>query len=373
MATTTKQTPGITKLQGASAEPPPKRILGYDVARALAILGMVVVNFKIVMGAETGPAALRWAAGLFEGRAAAVFVVLAGVGLSLLSAKGRIHQNAQQIHHDQWVLRKRALFLFGVGLLFAPIWPPDILHFYGVYLLIGSFLLAAPNRRLWWWALCFTLGFVALLLVLDYEAGWDWETLTYVDFWSVRGMLRHLFFNGFHPVFPWTSFLLVGLWLGRQDVVNPRLRRRLLVWSLLVAGVVEAFSFLLSHLFSGDLALLWTTHPLPPTPFYIAASTATAVAVIMLCLEITMRYDNAGWLQPVVATGQLALTLYVAHVILGMGFLELLGRLENQSIQFALCAALVFWLLAMLFAHYWRKRFQRGPLEWVMRTLTTHT
>lgn len=86
-----------------------------------------------------------------------------------------------------------------------------------------------------------------------------------------------------------------------------------------------------------------------------------------------MRYDNAGWLQPVVATGQLALTLYVAHVILGMGFLELLGRLENQSIQFALCAALVFWLLAMLFAHYWRKRFQRGPLEWVMRTLTTHT
>jgi hypothetical protein len=62
------------------------RIVGYDLARALAIMGMVVVNFKVVMGAsEAGPDWLVWLVNLLEGRAAATFVVLAGVGMSLIS------------------------------------------------------------------------------------------------------------------------------------------------------------------------------------------------------------------------------------------------------------------------------------------------
>lgn len=67
-----------------------KRIIGYDVARALAVFGMVIVNFKIVMGAEqNGPDWLVSLVGMFDGRAAATFVVLAGVGVSLTSRRGR--------------------------------------------------------------------------------------------------------------------------------------------------------------------------------------------------------------------------------------------------------------------------------------------
>lgn len=67
-----------------------KRVIGYDLARALAVFGMVIVNFKIVMGAEkNGPEWLVDFVGLLDGRAAATFVVLAGAGLSLLCQKGR--------------------------------------------------------------------------------------------------------------------------------------------------------------------------------------------------------------------------------------------------------------------------------------------
>jgi uncharacterized protein len=31
-----------------------QRVTGFDLARALAIFGMVIVNFKIAMNAETG-------------------------------------------------------------------------------------------------------------------------------------------------------------------------------------------------------------------------------------------------------------------------------------------------------------------------------
>jgi uncharacterized membrane protein len=96
------------------------RIIGYDIARALAVFGMVVVNFKIVMGAEkNGPAWLVGIVGLLDGRAAATFVVLAGVGLSLLSQKGRVEKNRDRLAQDRRTLLKRALFLFILGLLYT--------------------------------------------------------------------------------------------------------------------------------------------------------------------------------------------------------------------------------------------------------------
>lgn len=43
------------------------RLLGYDVARALAIVGMIIVNFKVVLGADqSGTPWLIWMVGLLE-------------------------------------------------------------------------------------------------------------------------------------------------------------------------------------------------------------------------------------------------------------------------------------------------------------------
>ena len=48
------------------------RQYGYDLARAFAVIGMVIVNYKVAMGAENnGPAWLIWLVGLSDGRAAA--------------------------------------------------------------------------------------------------------------------------------------------------------------------------------------------------------------------------------------------------------------------------------------------------------------
>jgi uncharacterized membrane protein YeiB len=61
---------------------------------------------------------------------------------------------------------------------------------------------------------------------------------------------------------------------------------------------------------------------------------------------------------------------YVAHVIIGMGVLEALGLLENQPLSFAVGSAIIFCVVAVLFSVLWMKRFNRGPLEWVMRQVT---
>lgn len=51
----------------------------------------------------------------------------------------------------------------------------------------------------------------------------------------------------------------------------------------------------------------------------------------------------------------------------GLGVLDALGRLEGQTLPFAVAAAAAFFALAAAGAALWTKRFERGPLEWVMR------
>ena len=354
-----------------------KRIEGYDFARALAILGMILVNFKIVLEAsEAGPAWLVWSVSLLEGRAAAMFVILAGVGLTLLSNKARQQQDLARLAQHRRTLLKRATFLFFVGLLYTPIWPADILHFYGLYIAVGAFLLSSSDRQLWGWALLFIGGFVAMLFLFDYETGWDWETITYVDLWTPVGMMRHLFFNGFHPVFPWTAFLLIGMWLGRQDVRSGRIRGLILVISIMTVIIIELLSSGCFQLFSStsimdvsEASYVCGSQPIPPMPFYILSGGGTAIAMIMLSVSLTEQFPTSLWLKPFITTGQLALTLYVAHVIIGMGALEMLGLLSPQTLWFTVLYGFGFYMVGMIFAVLWSTWFRRGPLEAVMRWL----
>ena len=166
----------------------------------------------------------------------------------------------------------------------------------------------------------FTAGFVIMLIFLDYEKGWNWETLEYAGFWTADGMIRHLFFNGFHPVFPWTAFLLAGLWLGRQDLSNPTLRKRILLISAGVVAVTELVSYLLLQGFrqgatSAEIEIveaLLGTAPMPPMPFYLLAGGGTAMIVIVLSIIVTDQQKGGPWkdrMKAVDADGEYAVGL----------------------------------------------------------------
>ena len=356
-----------------------ERIFGYDVARAFAIFGMTLVNYKVVMTADgSGPGWLAFATGLFEGRAAAVFVVLAGVGLSLASRRERQSGDSEALFNARKTLWKRAAFLFVVGMLYLPIYLGDILHFYGIYITIGALALSASGRWLWGVVAAFVIAFSVLILGFNYEAEWDFTTLEYEGLWTPLGMLRNLFFNGLHPVIPWTAFLLAGMWLGRQDMSDSSVSKRVFLMGAGVALFAEFLSAVLIETLtaraSADsveaIRAVFGTEMLPPVPLYMLAAGGTAFAVIAMCIMLSQRFVHLRLHRALVATGQLSLTLYVAHVVLGMSILDIFGRLENQSLEFAVTSAVVFFALAVAYSDKWRKHFDRGPLEWAMRRLT---
>ena len=355
-----------------------KRIIGIDVARALAVIGMIIVNFKIVLG-ENGNEILKGFANLFEGKAAATFVVLAGVGIALMSKSALKDNDVEKLRKIKIGISKRAIFLFVIGLSYIPIWPADILHFYGIYMLITLLLVKSAGRTILISAFLLIFLYPFITMFLKYETGWDFVTLEYQDFWSLSGFFRNLLYNGFHPVIPWTAFMLVGLWFGKKNIKDNQVVKKSLWISLAVFVATQLLSRVAIELLSkgspvikNELLQIIGTSPMPPLPTYMLSGASLAIFTISGCILLSNKYKEYKIIDALHKTGQLALTFYVAHVILGMGVVEAIHpeKMGKYSIGFSLSYALVFSLMCVLFAVSWRKRKAMGPLEWAMRKFT---
>jgi uncharacterized membrane protein YeiB len=96
-------------------------------------------------------------------------VLLAGIGISLLSGNARRSNAPQATVPIRNTLLKRALFLFVVGLLYTPVWPADILHFYGVYIAVAALLLTSSIQKLSILSFLLMVGFVFMFFAFNYE------------------------------------------------------------------------------------------------------------------------------------------------------------------------------------------------------------
>ena len=352
-----------------------KRIIGLDVARAIAIVGMIMVNFKVVLG-NGKPDWLANFASIIDGKFSAVFVVLAGVGIGLMS---RGKETAEAQAEVKMRLLKRAAFLFILGLVFYLVWPADILHYYGVYMLITVFVLYASPRLILLLATVLILGYFVLISAFDYEQAWNFETFEYAGFWTIKGFVRNLLFNGFHPVIPWVSFMLFGLWLGRQDLQNGFFVRKIFRLSGIMYLLIQLSSIGILKLFSGVSAeefelvnAMFGTSPMPPMPVYMFNGLSFAVFIISGSILFSSRYIQHRWVQILASMGRMALTIYVLHVVLGIGvFGESIGQGKPaMSLGFSLVYALSFSVLCVLISDFWLRKYKHGPLEWVMRKIT---
>ena len=353
------------------------RISGFDLARGLAILGMVLVNFDVVLSYEhRDPDFLRTIVSACTGRASALFVTLAGIGMILLGKRA--------------VLFKRALFLVVVGYAWQIFWTGDILHYYAFYVAIGALCLSLGPLTLGVLAAASIGIFMLLMSILDYGAGWNWMTLEYPEFWTPRGQLRNLFFNGFHPLFPWLAFLFTGMALGKLEIGRPKVRRLALVGSVLIFigaqmlsdhfGSVEdtrGYMLQIKEWYKAPDSL-YGLGSMPPGPFYMLSAGASAVFVICLCLEVGANRIGQWLAAPLITCGQMAFTLYLAHV-LALFFLmaPLLEWFQEHgdlnrtgTMALVLSGAMAFNVLAVLGSVLWKRRYDRGPIEYLMRRIT---
>jgi len=217
-----------------------------------------------------------------------------------------------------------------------------------------------------------------LLCMVNYENNWDWTTLTYHNLWTPAGLFRNLFYDGFRSVFPWTALLFIGMWLGRQDLKNPSVSKRLFLCgagaALLSAIASRSLLFHFrkhpSGMDSETITALFGTDSIPPLPLFLISAIGVAVAVIALSNLFCERLPSNFLVRCLVPTGQMAFTWYVAHILIGLGGLALIGLTERQPLLLAIVCAFGFFAFAVLLSSLWKSKFKHGPLEWLMRSVT---
>ncbi|MEM7659036.1 MAG: DUF418 domain-containing protein [Bacteroidota bacterium] len=241
-------------------------------------------------------------------------------------------------------------------------------------MVVSLLFLRASSGWIWGGIALLVLIFPLLMLVVPYETGWIFRTYEYPSFWTVSGFLRNLLYNGFHPVIPWTAFMLFGLWLGKQDLYDDSFVKRAFRIGLVIFLVVQGLALGVKAGFGpeNDLVQVFNTEPMPPLPLYMINGMSIALVIITGCIWLGRKYENNWLILALNRTGKLALTFYVAHVILGMGLVEGFGsrQLGTYPLEFSVGYALFFSLLCVGFAQLWLRFKNMGPLEWVMRKLT---
>ncbi|MEX0367007.1 MAG: DUF418 domain-containing protein [Ruegeria sp.] len=94
---------------------------------------------------------------------------------------------------------------------------------------------------------------------------------------------------------------------------------------------------------------------------------APPLFVVLAGIGVTLGAPSAGLTGP----GRQSLTLYVAHILLGMGMLEPLGLLNGAlTARRIMVTGLGFCVFRSLYAMIWGRAFRRGPLEATMRRIS---
>ena len=346
---------------------------GPDVVRAVALIGVVVMNYHgylILRGAARGD---DWADDFFDPwtgplstRFAATFVLVAGVGVTLLtrSAIG----DEERIRTMRWRLAKRGLILFVFGVWFDYIWEGTILPYYGAMFFLAAWMFTLRIRWL------VTIGVAAALAGWSihwwvYERARDGRTtrwLTSPTRLSPDGLILDVFVNGTHPLLPWLAFFCAGIVLGRLLATT---------WwrTAAIAGGFTLFTLasLVSASASGERALVLTsTDPFDRGLVYVMSALGTALIAFAAISWVADRFTDAPLIDVLRRAGQMSLTLYIAHAFVFNLVVDWLDWIRPTGLDTALLFSAGFWVAGIAAAVAWQRRFGRGPAEAVYRRLS---
>ncbi|MDT0327107.1 DUF418 domain-containing protein [Nocardiopsis lambiniae] len=354
------------------------RVAFLDIARALAMIGVVMMNVTVVVFSaesaggrpmDTLTSVVNGALSLLmSGKARAMLMVLLGIGAVLAWRAAERRGDRPMVV----MLRRYAVLglLFGVPHLL--VFSGDILTHYSVTALVLAplmpLLLAGGRTR----PLIAALLAFAIAPFVEHVVPLSGE-------WAVLLLLV-----------PQTlGFFCVGVWLARRPELDPATAEdpsRLpagMVWTGLagqILGIAVMFGsdLLFPMEFDADGVPVLGPEGMPVVD--PAAGLLTSVAGTLMGLGGALFYLGLVWwsvrrrgavaraLGVLAPLGRMTLTVYLGGTAV---FLLVMDPWETRIpmlAQYALAAG--YFAVMLVFAHLWSARFRYGPLEWLWRLLT---
>jgi len=375
-----------------------KRDVAPDVLRGFALLGILVVNIQFMGLSSAEGARGDWTQGFANGSATFLIAALFAGKFYLLFSFLFGYSSNYVIRNDKfnrarWI--KRCLVLIGFGALhFTFLWHGDIIFVYGLFGLLLTFFFFRADRTLKIWSRIvffvstfFIILIGALALTAEYLLEEDLGSSTVL---SLDEILRSGTFLESIParLEVWVlsissgiflqgglafAAFLVGVRLARSNFLsspldkdaNSRLVKKGLVFGLPIQ--VIAAVILLQNEQSAE----------PSESVYLISmfvSFVTAPLLSMFYVGVIRKLVEEKphlvlWMMP---AGKMSLTIYISQSVVtslifgpwGLGLFQALQTWQVFSLAFAI------WLLLSYIAAEWLKKFNQGPFEKLVSSLT---
>jgi uncharacterized membrane protein len=385
----------------------PGRVVGADLARGIAVLGMFTAHVGVT-SADVGT--LEGWLSLAHGRSSILFATVAGLSLALVTGGPKPFTGEMMRTARSRILVRALLLLALVALLdlfgtrvFL------ILGFYAAYFVLALPFLRMPPARLA--AIAVVIAVVGPFLVY-----YGPEALARAGLRAPHdgsGAATDFLLTGHYPALVWMAYVLAGLAVGRCDLRSPTLHLTLVAGGLGLATLSSIASATLvagaggTATIDSQLAMTSSESVVPPptwsdpwpplsglylegphddTMFEALGSGGFALGVLGLCLLIgaavsggadaggagTGSTGAAGWfgrivrwavlvvVTPVAAVGALALTVYSLQIAAiwwwTRTYWDLLDPPDNEPLGWMV-------LISLAAATLWRAFLGRGPLE----------
>jgi uncharacterized membrane protein YeiB len=384
------------------------RLSGIDVARGLAIFGMIGVHVGVAAVFDLADP-LTWTT-LVSGRSSILFAVVAGVSVGIaVGAAGRPTGEDLRSARLKMVGRAIAVLALGLGLELLGTEIAVILPIYGVLFLLITPFLGLRRRTL-------VITAVALALVGPTLIGTVNALTSSAGIGGVAGAPGVAFpLSGAYPLTVWLPLMLTGLAVARCDLGSARTALRLALVGAILAVAGYGIGTAVNGVQNGwaaDMAAsspageqgstsaaagirktgaeaadpssmaldpgtalgnAWGVSPHSGGTFEIIGSGGFAIAVIGVCLLLARRIRLV--LVPIAAVGSMPLTAYTAHVL---SFFVLSAPLALAPDAFAGSSSVPLpWLVCIVVllvgCTLWALLCGRGPLErvtaWASRAM----
>lgn len=397
-----------------------ERIDVLDALRGFAIFGIFVINVRVFSGYSymldvdkndlmlaDWNAAFDWLHTVFfGGKFYTLFSLLFGIGFAIQFMRASSTDRSFKLHFS-----RRLFFLLLIGIVHLwGIWFSDILVLYALCGYVLIFFKDFPDRRLLW-AVFFLLlipGLHAWYLHTGYGNYTQTLYQLFSDSWMAAGLPQAsseydtfrmsditeviqsgswstvLSFNYIGPLlrgymisldarfFKVLAVFVLGLWTGRQLLVNQLHENRRFLIRIAVAG--WAIGVPLNFLYAmdnptdlRDSSILLAKDALAPLGY--VSLTAGYVASFMLLYRTHLRKTFTTLFN---AVGKTALTNYILQSLIGIFVFYNIGLGLGDSLGSAYLTLAVFIIFGfqILVSNAWLKRYRYGPLEWLWRVLT---
>ncbi len=367
------------------------RILGLDIARGIALIGMIATHVLPASHTATGEPTLQWS--LFAGNASALFALLAGISLALMTGGTRPHTGRHWARSATALIVRALLmfFVFGLAVNLLPVPVYNILPYYALLFLLAIPLTLLRPLQLLAASLVFAiLGPLSIYLI---NATVSFSVISSPTFTDLVNDSWSVFFSflagGAFPLLTWMTFICLGLMLGRMGMDRLSVQIQLAASGALLMVASGLLSNLLLNTAGGweriitanpgmtvedafDIGVYGTTEdtfqlapttlwwlavtgPHTNTPLSIGYSAGAALLILGGALLLGRVWADA--LTPLMATGGMTLTLYTAHLI----FITFVDTTSLPILWFVVQIG-----VALVFATAWKMSVGSGPCEGVV-------